>query len=900
MRRKLAAAVAAALAAGALAVVASTGTTPAAAAAAEPYSWGNVEIDGGGFVPGIVFNHTEKNLDLRPHRHRRRVPLEPGHRPAGSRCSTGSAGTTGATTAWSASPPTRSTRTGCTPPSACTPTAGTRTTARSCARPTAAPPGRSPSCRSRSAATCPAAAWASGSPSTPTATRVLYFGAEGGNGLWRSTDSGVTWAQGHRFPNAGNYVQDPADPNGYLSQNQGVIWVTLRQTQRHRGTATRTSTSAWPTRRTPSTAPPTAAPPGRGSPASPPATSPTRAWSTRRPLLYIATSDTGGPYDGGKGDVWRFDAATGAWTRISPMPSTSADAYFGYCGLTIDRQNPDTIMVATQISWWPDAIFFRSTDGGATWTRIWDFTSYPNRVLRYTMDISAAPWLTFGQQPAAAGGHAEARLDDRVGGDRPVRLQPDAVRHRRHHLRHHQPHRVGHRRHRSPSGRWRQGSRRPPSSTWSARRPVRRWSARSATSAASGTPTSTPCRPMMFTRHAVHLSTTTPGLRRAEPGGVGPGGQLRRRRAARRQHVAFSTDGGANWFQGRSRPGSPAAARWRRPPTAAGSSGRRRRRRRVYSSATGSSWTPAAGHPGGRDGRVRPGQPQDVLRVLRRHVLRQHRRRGHVHRDRGDRAADPARQFKAVPGRRGRHLAGRRRPGLWHSTDSGATFTTAVHGDQRRSTSASARRHRARPTRRCSSSARSTGSPGVFRSDDAGATWVRINDDAHQYGNMGEALTGDPRVYGRVYLGTNGRGILVADRRAARRARRPRHRPRRRPPPRPTASPTASAHSVADAPQPGRLRGDLPGDRLVAGGFQAEVTVRNTGTAADHRLDRRLDLRRRPDHRPALGRHAHPDRRRGDRPQRRLERRAGARRHHRFGFLASWTGTNPVPPVTCT
>ncbi|GAA3418487.1 fibronectin type III domain-containing protein [Streptosporangium vulgare] len=52
---------------------------------------------------------------------------------------------------------------------------------------------------------------------------------------------------------------------------------------------------------------------------------------------------------------------------------------------------------------------------------------------------------------------------------------------------------------------------------------------------------------------------------------------------------------------------------------------------------------------------------------------------------------------------------------------------------------------------------------GVFRSDDTGASWVRINDDKHQYGNAGEALTGDPRVYGRVYLGTNGRGVVYAD-----------------------------------------------------------------------------------------------------------------------------------------
>jgi len=46
---------------------------------------------------------------------------------------------------------------------------------------------------------------------------------------------------------------------------------------------------------------------------------------------------------------------------------------------------------------------------------------------------------------------------------------------------------------------------------------------------------------------------------------------------------------------------------------------------------------------------------------------------------------------------------------------------------------------------------------GILRSDDAGASWTRINDDAHQYGLLG-AITGDPRIYGRVYMGTEGRG----------------------------------------------------------------------------------------------------------------------------------------------
>jgi len=55
-----------------------------------------------------------------------------------------------------------------------------------------------------------------------------------------------------------------------------------------------------------------------------------------------------------------------------------------------------------------------------------------------------------------------------------------------------------------------------------------------------------------------------------------------------------------------------------------------------------------------------------------------------------------------------------------------------------------------------------SGEEGIFRSDDEGATWVRINDDRHGYGEM-RAITGDPRIYGRVYFGTGGRGILYGD-----------------------------------------------------------------------------------------------------------------------------------------
>ena len=40
---------------------------------------------------------------------------------------------------------------------------------------------------------------------------------------------------------------------------------------------------------------------------------------------------------------------------------------------------------------------------------------------------------------------------------------------------------------------------------------------------------------------------------------------------------------------------------------------------------------------------------------------------------------------------------------------------------------------------------------------------LRINDDAHQWGLRFRAISGDPRRYGRVYIATDGRGLLYGD-----------------------------------------------------------------------------------------------------------------------------------------
>jgi len=54
------------------------------------------------------------------------------------------------------------------------------------------------------------------------------------------------------------------------------------------------------------------------------------------------------------------------------------------------------------------------------------------------------------------------------------------------------------------------------------------------------------------------------------------------------------------------------------------------------------------------------------------------------------------------------------------------------------------------------------GQRGFFRSTDGGATWVRINDEEHQWGLVLQ-ITGDPKKFGRVYVGTHGRGTFYGD-----------------------------------------------------------------------------------------------------------------------------------------
>ena len=99
--------------------------------------------------------------------------------------------------------------------------------------------------------------------------------------------------------------------------------------------------------------------------------------------------------------------------------------------------------------------------------------------------------------------------------------------------------------------------------------------------------------------------------------------------------------------------------------------------------------------------------------------------------------------------------------GLFHSQDSAASWTQLPRIDGAVAVGfGKAATGRSYPAVYLAGSV--SGTWGIHRSDDGGATWERVDDPAHQFGAV-RCLTGDPRLYGRVYFGTDGRGILYGD-----------------------------------------------------------------------------------------------------------------------------------------
>ncbi|MGP2437288.1 cellulose binding domain-containing protein [Streptomyces sp. JW3] len=779
--------------------------TPKAAVAADTYSWQNARIDGGGFVPGIVFNRTERNLAYA------RTDIGGAYRwqqatktwtPLLDHVGWDDWGHTGVVSL--ASDPVD--------PDRVYAAVGTYTNdwdptngavLRSADR---GATWQKTDLPFKLGGNMPGRGMGERLAVDPHDNDVLYLGAPSGKGLWRSTDAGVTWSQVTAFPNPGNYAQDPSDTSGYGSDNQGITWVTFDESTGSGGAATKTvyvgvadkenavyrSTDA-------------------GASWQRVAGQPTGYLAHKGVLdaengyLYLAYSDTGGPYDGGKGRLYRYATATGTWTDISPV--AEADTYFGFSGLTVDRQHPGTVMATAYSSWWPDTQIFRSTDSGGTWTQAWSYSSYPNRENRYTMDVSSAPWLTWSANPTPPeqtpklGWMTESLEIDPFDSDR-MMYGTGATVYGTENLTN-----------------WDSGGE-------FAITPMVRGLEETAVNDLAAPPSGAPLLSalgdiggfrhtsltevpsMMFTSPGFTSSTS---LDYAE---TNPNTVVRVGNLDSGPHIAFSTDNGANWFGGTDPSGVSGGG-----TVAAGADGGRFVWSPAgtgvrYTTGFGTSWQASSGIPAGAV------VESDRVDPLTFYGFKSGK--FYVSSDGGATFAASAAtglpsgdsvRFKALPGGEGDiWLAGGASDGaygLWHSTDGGASFTKLSNVEQA-DTVGFGKAAPGASYQTLFTSAKIGGVRGIFRSTDQGATWTRVNDDAHQWGWTGAAITGDPRVYGRVYVATNGRGVVYGD-----------------------TSGTGTDPGTDPEPEPtGACSVTYTITNQWSGGFQADVKLTNTGPAA--------------------------------------------------------------------
>jgi photosystem II stability/assembly factor-like uncharacterized protein len=611
----------------------------------------------------------------------------------------------------------------------------------------------------------------------PNRNNILYLGAPSGNGLWKSADSGATWSKVNSFPNAGTYAEDPNDPNHYLNDNQGIYWVTFDKRTGAPGTATQTiyvgvadMTGPCIYRTTDGGATwaavagqPIGFLPHKG------------ALDTTNGFLYVAYSDNGGPYGGARGDVWKYNTATGGWTLISPIPSTNTnDDYFGYSGLSIDRQNPNIVMVTGYSSWWPDTQIWRSVNGGASWSRIWDWTRYPNRSFRYVQNVSDAPWLEFPDRPVCGGGRPGAEVNPKLGWMTEA-LEIDPFNSNRF------MYGTGATIYGSDNLTvWDQSATSQITITVMAEG-LEETAVNGLISPPSGAPLISAVSDIGGFRHD-NLNVVPPRLYPVMYGTntdidyaelnpnyvvrVGNGDT-----ANCENSCAISTDGGGAWAKVMTQPSgltgggdvavNANATRIVWAPKGVGV---------YYSSNGGGAWTASTGVPAEAkvvSDRVNPNKFYAFANGAF-YVSVNGGASFNATLTTGLPSQTSIGNIKAVPGREGDvWLAGGavwdNVYGLWHSTDSGLSFAILANVQEADNVGFG----KAAPGQNYPAiyiPARVGGVRGVYRSDDGGATWLRINDDQHQWGVAGTAaITGDLRVYGRVYLSTNGRGVIYGD-----------------------------------------------------------------------------------------------------------------------------------------
>lgn len=573
-------------------------------------------------------------------------------------------------------------------------------------------------------------------PNLPT---TLYFGTRN-DGLWRSVDRGLTWAKVGSFPVTGatagagiNFV-DFARSSGGSGSATPVIYVGVSDTgvSATGYAALYRSTDAGATWSVVLGQP-------VGMYASHGVMGPDGA-------LYLAMNNAVGPAGITAGALWRYGLpgspdGAGTWTNITPgfgVRPAGSQGGFGTIAAALDR--PGVLMATTIDDYYPGDDVFRSQDYGAHWVSL--------NAQGKVHDASASPWVKMGAATAGTGNWAGALLIDPLDANHALYGTGQTI--------------------------WESGN-------LDASDAGRGATFRVATTGLEETVVLTlvspPAGPPLVSGVSdlggfVHGSlTVSPAggafATTALGSGTGldfaealPAMMVRVGSGLKGHYGAYTLDGGGTWTGFAANPAGTATGEGAVAVSADGGTfvwapadGPV-----AYSRDKGATWVPSAG-AAAYSGVVADRVNAKKFYVLNGATLESSTDGGATFHDAAHGLPNGGRLAASFAGEGDLWLTAY--DGLYHSTDSGATFARVggltesyLVGFGKAAVGAGS------PTIFAGGTV--GGISGVYRSTDGGATWTRVNDDAHQWGVI-QAMVGDPRTFGRVYLGTGGRGIVVGD-----------------------------------------------------------------------------------------------------------------------------------------
>ncbi len=558
----------------------------------------------------------------------------------------------------------------------------------------------------------------------PNKGSILYLGSSK-DGLWKSVDYGSTWNKVTSFPvstftGAGvSFIQfdKSSATTGNATQ---TIYVGITQTgtsiyKSINGGATWTAVTGQPT-----------------------TLMPLQATLASNGMMYVTYADAPGPNGISTGAVYKLNTSSNTWTALT-LPTGQG----GYCGVSVDASNANTIIVSTIDRWWPHDEIFRSTDGGGTWTALldgatWNYSAAPytsNYTAHWIADVEIDPfdnnkaWFVTGY-----GVYQTANIKN-AGSDTPV--------------------------------------------TWAFKdNGLEELVATALVSPATGVPLLSAVGDQDGFRHndldvspaAGKYSPSYGGNNSIDVAQSNPDYVVRTYYAANGNYGSYSTNQGVTWTKFASYPlGTTGAGNiavsadashivW--SPDGASTV--------YYSVNNGSSWVASTGIAAGLmvTGDKKNAQKFYAYNATAGTFLAS--ANGGASFSNGATGLPTLQswelwmaQTRAVFGIEGDVWFTSGYNGLYHSTNSGASFIKISGVDAAYKIAfGKAANGAAYPA--IYVQGRVSNVYGFYRSTDGGVSWLRINDDSHNFLAM-RAFAADPKTFGRVYLGTSGRGIVYGD-----------------------------------------------------------------------------------------------------------------------------------------